>query len=440
VIQPGRPLTGSFIPPGDKSITHRAYLLGLLAEGETVIENPNPGADCRATLACALTLGARSGRSADPVTVTGTGMWLHEPARVLDCGNSGTTLRLLAGVLAAQPFFSILAGDESLHRRPVARIVEPLRRMGAELWGRDGDRLPPLAIRGARVRAIDFTVPVASAQVASCMLLAGLFADGTTTVRVPGNPRDHTQRMLPAFGVPVARGDEASGGGIAWSITGPAHPLGTRLRVPGDASAAAFFLAAAASSPGASVTARDVNLNPTRTALLTVLERMGARVERAHEREEGGEPVGDVTVTGPDRLEAVAIPPALVPAMVDEVPAWAIAAAAATGVSRLSGASELRVKESDRLASLATNLSRLGVKAEESPDGLAITGGPVRGGTVDAAGDHRIAMAFAVLGTRAHGPVTLSGAEGIPTSYPGFVETLLALGGEVGETGAAPWN
>ncbi|MEK7329974.1 MAG: 3-phosphoshikimate 1-carboxyvinyltransferase, partial [Candidatus Eisenbacteria bacterium] len=248
-VRPGRPLAGTFIPPGDKSITHRAYLLGLLARGDTVVENANPGADCEATLACAQSLGARGARRDGAVAIEGCDMQLREPDRVLDCGNSGTTLRLLAGPLAAQDFFSVLTGDASLRRRPVARVVEPLRRMGAQLWARDGDRLPPLAIRGAALRAIECALPVASAQVASCVLLAGLFAAGRTVVHLPAPVRDHTERMLRAFGVPVVatagHPDHPGGRGPAIAVEGPARPTGARLRIPGDFSAAAFFLAAA---------------------------------------------------------------------------------------------------------------------------------------------------------------------------------------------------
>jgi 3-phosphoshikimate 1-carboxyvinyltransferase len=327
--------------------------------------------------------------------------------------------------------FSVLTGDASLRRRPVARVIEPLRQMGAQLWARDGDRLPPLAIRGAALHGIAYCLPVASAQVASCLLLAGLFATGRTRVELPGPARDHTQRMLPAFGVPVlaATGPPGSGGSIA--VEGPARPTGARVAVPGDFSAAAFFLAAAAATPGATVTARDVNLNPTRTGLLDVLERMGARVERSRVRDACGEPVGDVSVIGPDALRASDIDAGEVPTLIDEVPAWVVAASAARGTSRIRGAEELRVKEGDRLALLGANLARLGIGAEETADGLAVTGGAVGGGSVDAGGDHRIAMAFAVLAGRARGPVTVTGAGAIPTSYPGFADTLAALGGDI---------
>jgi 3-phosphoshikimate 1-carboxyvinyltransferase len=431
IVEPGPGLSGAFTPPGDKSITHRAWLLSLLAEGETVVSGANRGADGEGTLRAVQALGVQVSGPPDARTLTGLGGRLREPDAVLDCGNSGTTLRLLAGVLAAQPFLSVLSGDDSLRRRPVARVIEPLRAMGATLFARDGDRLPPLVIRGARLAAVRRTLPVASAQVASCVLLAGLSADGETSVEIPGPARDHTERLLRAAGVEVAQTALASGGRRV-SVRGPALPRGLRLRVPGDFSAAAFFLAAAAATAGSRVTANGVGLNPTRTGLLDVLERMGARVERSAMRIEAGEEVGDVTVEGPASLVPFDVPAEWIPRLIDEVPAWVVVASAAAGVSRLAGAAELRVKESDRLHTLAMNLTALGIRARELPDGLEITGGRNAGGTVRAEGDHRIAMAFAVLGTRAASAVRIDDAASIATSYPGFVSTLVALGGRTG--------
>ena len=429
-VHPGAPLAGSIRPPGDKSITHRAYLLGLASEGVTVVENPNPGADCAATLACAARLGASCDRTRDAVEIHGRAGALTEPDRVLDCGNSGTTLRMLAGVLAAQPFLSVLTGDESLNRRPVARVIEPLRLMGATLTARDGDRLPPLVIRGAKLKGIRYELKVASAQVASSVLFAALGAEGETEVALPGPARDHTERMLRAFGVAV-ESTQRNGSGPRLRLRGPATPRATRVRVPGDLSAAAFFLAVAAATPGATVEALGVSLNPTRSGLLDALERMGATVERRALAAAGEEPMGDVTVTGPERLTAIDLPAEWVPRMIDEIPAWAIAAATAEGRSRLSGAAELRVKESDRLALLAANLGALGITVREQKDGLEIEGGRVGAGTVRSDGDHRIAMAFATLGTRASGPVTVDDASSIATSYPGFAEALTSLRGQV---------
>jgi len=430
LVHPGPPLSGSLTPPGDKSITHRAYLCALLAEGDSTITGANPGADCAATLAAAGMLGLERRSSADGVRLSGCGMQPREPETVIDCGNSGTTLRLLAGILAAQPFLSVLTGDASLNRRPVARVVEPLRRMGASLWARSGDRLPPLAIRGARLRPLRYELPIPSAQVASCVLLAGLFAEGETSVAIPGPARDHTERLLRALGV-VVEERALPGGGRQVAVTGPVRFRGARLRVPGDFSAAAFFLAAAAAIPGARVTATNVNLNPLRTGLLDVLEAMGAGVEREAVRLECGEEVGAVTVTGPDRLRAFDVPAEWVPRLVDEVPAWVIAATSAAGVSRIRGAQELRVKESDRLSALARNLAALGVEVREHTDGLEITGGPVGGGVIAAEHDHRMAMTFATLGIRARAPIRIDGAATIATSYPDFAETLGSLGGRV---------
>lgn len=434
VVKPGAPLSGSFRPPGDKSITHRAYLLGLMASGETRVESPNPGADCEATLECARALGGRVVREAGAVRITGAALRLSPPGGTLDCGNSGTTLRLLAGVLAGQPFESVLTGDESLRRRPVARILEPLRLMGATLSAEDGDRRPPLRVRGGDLRGTAFDSPTASAQVASAILLAGMQATGRTSVRTLPGVRDHTLRMLPAFGVALTVEPGPDGGVIA-AVEGRCVPSAGSLRVPGDFSAAAFFLAAAAAMPGARVTATGVSLNPTRTGLLDVLERMGAGITRRETGLEAGEPVGDVMVTGPDELLAADVPAAQVPAMVDEIPAWAIAASAARGASSVSGAAELRVKESDRLAVIARNLAALGIECRERADGLTITGGRPRGGSVAAFGDHRIAMAFALLALRASGPVTIDDTAAIATSFPGFSKALAALGGRVEESG-----
>ncbi|HYM79959.1 MAG TPA: 3-phosphoshikimate 1-carboxyvinyltransferase [Candidatus Limnocylindria bacterium] len=435
-VRPGGPLTGRFTPPGDKSITHRAYLLGGLAEGETRVEQPNPGLDCEATLSCLAALGVPVTRHEHGVTLRGLDMRLREPDRVLECGNSGTTLRLLAGPLAAQPFLSVLAGDASLHRRPVDRIVEPLRRMGARLSARDQDRYPPLVVQGGELKPIHYALPVASAQVASALLLAGLYAAGVTRLELPVPARDHTQRMLPAFGAPV-RVAEGADRGVTLEVEGPVRLRATAMRVPGDFSAAAFFLAAAAATPGASVTAVGVGLNPTRTGLLDVLEAMGAKVTRRPQPTDSGEPYGEVTVTGPERLRAFDVPREWLPRLIDEVPAWAVAAASAEGVSTLRGAEELRVKESDRLAAMAGNLSALGTAARETPDGLIIAGGRPRGGVVAAHADHRVAMACAVLGTFSEGPVTIEDRATIATSYPLFAGTLAALGGHVDDPAPA---
>ena len=402
-------------------------MFGLLGAGRTRVENPNPGRDAESTLRCCEQLGALVTRSIDAIELEGRDGALAEPEGVLDCGNSGTTLRLLSGIVASQAFVSVLSGDASLNRRPVARIREPLVQMGATLWARGGDAFPPLSIRGAKLRGIDYALPVASAQVASCILLAGLGAEGTTTVRIPGPARDHTERMLKGLGVRLTV--TAEGAGRSVSLAGASRFSGTSLRVPGDPSAAAFMLAAAAITPGARVTARGVSVNATRTGFLDALEAMGATVERVIAGDAAGEPAADVTVQGPERLRAIELPDAWLPRMIDEVPVWAIVAACAQGTSRLTGAGELRVKESDRLAAICRNLSLLGVETHEQASGFEVTGGKVRGGSIDAEGDHRIAMAFTILATVAGGPIVIDGAEGIGTSDPAFIGTFNALGG-----------
>lgn len=430
----GERLSGVFTPPGDKSITHRAALFGSLAEGESRVTAGNPGEDCERSWVAAARLGATWRDEPEGRVIRGTGLRLTEPREALDCGNSGTTMRLLCGIVAAQSFRTTLFGDASLTRRPMARILEPLARMGARIESADGQR-PPLTIHGGALRGIHYDIPVASAQVATCLLLAGMAARGETSVRLPGAARDHTERMLPAFGVPLEV-KQLPGGGREVRLQGGVVPRATSLIVPGDFSGAAFFLAAAAATPGASVTASGVNLNPTRTGLLDVLLAMGAHLRVSHPRTEAGEPVGDVTVEGPEELRAFDVPAEWVPRLIDEAPAWVLLATAARGVSRLTGAGELRVKESDRIELLARNLRACGVAVREAPDGIEVTGGPVRGATIEAAFDHRIVMAFAALGARCDAPMRFDDVSSVYTSYPNFFSTLQSLGGEVIE-GAA---
>jgi 3-phosphoshikimate 1-carboxyvinyltransferase len=433
VVRPGPPLSGVLRPPGDESITHRALLLGLLADGTTTIEGGNPGGDCLATRRCAAALGARFEGPADDVRLRGTGGRLTAPSAVLDCGDSGTTLRLLAGMLAGQPFVATLAGDESLTRRPVDRVVEPLRAMGASLSARDGDRLPPLTVCGGSLRGMSFPHPTASAQVSSAILLAAVQAKGDTALSTATGVRDHTVRMLRSFGVTVTQRARACGA-VELRLAGPVPLRACRVRVPGDFSAAACFLAAAAATPGAHVQARGVGLDESRILLLEVLKDMGAEVEVANVALLGEEPVGDVTVSGPERLTPGYIPASHVVGLLDEIPAWSVAASAAHGVSRLRGAEGSRSGEDGRLSALAAGLGALGVRVVESAGGLDIHGGPVGGGTVTARGDHRIAMALSLLGTRASGPVRVHEAACVGTSYPGFVAALRSLGGRVAGT------
>jgi 3-phosphoshikimate 1-carboxyvinyltransferase len=423
-VHPGPALAGEVRLPGDKSITHRAILLALMGEGETRVTGANPGADCASTLAAAEALGVVAESHGDELTLRhGT---LHAPAHVLDCGNSGSTLRMLAGVLAGLPFEATLDGDDSLRRRPVGRVITPLRAMGAMLHARDSDRLPPLTVRGGVTRPFRGRLEVPSAQVASAVTFAAMRAVGESVIEIPGPARDHTERMLVAAGIPL-REEPLPDGGRRVTLTGPVAAGSRVIDVPGDLSAAAFFLAAAATRPGARVTARGVGLNPTRSGLLDVMRAMGASVRVTPVASRGGEPRGDVTVEG-GALEAFEIPPAWLPRLVDEVPAWVILAAHARGTSRLTGATELRLKESDRLATLATGLATLGIAVREHPDGLEITGGVCGGGTVTSAGDHRIAMTFAVLATGAREPITIDDTRSIATSFPGFEPALASLG------------
>ena len=420
-VAPGRPLRGLLRVPGDKSISHRAAILGGIAGGVTRVSGFLRAEDCLSTLRCLRALGVAIDEQRDTLVIHGGP--LAEPGDVLDVGNSGTTIRLLAGVLAGQPFHSVLTGDASIRRRPMARIAEPLRQMGARISGRQGGRLAPLAIAGGSLRAIAYATPVASAQVKSAILLAGLFAEGETSVAEPSQSRDHTERMLGAFGVPVRCE------GLTARLTGPAALRGTAVRVPGDLSSAAYFLVAGALVPGSEVAVADVGINPTRTGVLDILRMMGACVEVRDEREEGGEPVGTVAVhAGP--LRGVLIGGTVIPRAIDELPVLAVAACLAAGETLIRDAAELRVKESDRVAVLARELGRLGADITPQPDGLVIAGGRrLHGGRVRSGGDHRIAMALAVAGLCADGPVIIEDSACVETSFPGFEAALRRAAG-----------
>jgi 3-phosphoshikimate 1-carboxyvinyltransferase len=418
-VQQARFFRGRFRLPGDKSVSHRLALLGALAEGTTRISNFGTAADNASTLACLEALGVRVERRDGVVEVVGRGPeGLRPPAAELDCGNSGSTLRMLAGVLAGRPFRSVLTGDASLRRRPVERVAVPLRRMGARVTS-DGGR-PPLTVEGGPLRAIRYEQEVASAQVKTAVLLAGLQAEGRTTIVEPELSRDHTERLLPAFGVRVERE------GLAVSVEGGGRLRAAALDVPGDASSAAFLLVAALVLPDSEARVEDVLLNPTRTAFLEVLREMGADLEVETTRREP-EPAGVVTARS-SALRATTVPPSILPSLVDEVPILAVAAAHARGTFTLTGAGELRVKESDRLAALAEGLTRMGAAVEELPEGLVIEGGrPLVGAEVRAHGDHRIAMALAVAALAAAGTTRIEGAECASVSFPEFWE-LLARG------------
>jgi 3-phosphoshikimate 1-carboxyvinyltransferase len=415
-LSPAPRLRGRFSLPGDKSLSHRLAIFGALGHGETQIENFSSAADCASTLQCLQALGVSVRRDGTRVWVDGRGPEAFRPPQVdLDCGNSGSTLRILSGVLAGRPFRSVLTGDASLQGRPVERVAEPLRAMGARAVSTAGK--PPLTIDGGGLRGITWEMAVASAQVKTAVLLAGLQAEGVTTVREPAQSRDHTERLLPAFGVAVERN------GAALSVQGGARLTSVTMAVPGDASSAAFLVVAALILPDSEVRIDNVLLNPQRTGFLDVLRAMGARLEVGLDRE-APEPVGWI-VASTSRLHGTDVTAAQVPALIDEVPALAVAAACAEGRFTVSGAAELRIKESDRIAALAEGLGRMGVAVEERPDGLVIDGGrPLQGASVRAHSDHRIAMALAIAALAARGDTELEGAECASVSFPEFYEAL----------------
>ena len=407
--------------PGDKSISHRMALFGAVAEGDTRIRNFSAAADCYSTLSCLEGLGVRVRREPDLITVSGRG-WdgLKAPAAPLDAGNSGSTLRMLSGILAGRPFASTLTGDESLRKRPVERVAAPLRAMGARLTAAGGR--PPLTIEGGPLRAIDWRLEVASAQAKTAVLLAGLQAQGRTSVSEPHASRDHTERLLPAFGVTLERD------GNTLAVTGGARLRATELSVPGDASSAAFLVVAALLLPDSEVRIEGVSLNPGRTGFIDLLREMGGAIE-VTPTESAPEPVGTI-VARSSSLRGVAITAERVPALVDEIPVLAVAGAMAEGPFRVSGARELRVKESDRIATLVEGLGRMGVSVEEREDGFALPGGQrLRGARVRSHGDHRIAMALAVAGLAASGETELEGADCVAVSFPSFFDVLAAATG-----------
>jgi len=420
-VNPVSRLQGRVRVPGDKSISHRAAMLGAIAGGPTTIHGFLRAGDCVSTLQCLRALGVTIEDTPDRVVVHGNGPRLRAPGGPLDAGNSGTTMRLLSGILAGQPFVADITGDASLRSRPMDRIIEPLVRMGAQVQALGDGRFPPLRITGGRLRGITYTLPVASAQVKSAVLLAGLYAQGETTVVEPVTTRDHTERMLEGFGCRIRRSGS--------EITVTPSTLSSRdVMVPGDISSAAFLLAAAAARRGSSITVEDVGINPTRTGFLDVLASMGAATEIGGQADRSGEPTGTVTVRG-TTLQGTRITGSVASSVIDEIPVLAVIAAVAEGETAITDAAELRVKESDRIKTLATGLRVLGADVSERPDGMVIRGGRLRGGRVEAGGDHRIAMAFAVAGLLAQGPVAVSGAETIAISFPGFVETLRAVAG-----------
>jgi 3-phosphoshikimate 1-carboxyvinyltransferase len=426
-VRSGLPLRGRVGVPGDKSISHRALMLGAIARGTSRVENFLPAADCRATLGTVRALGIDIEELA-PTTlaVHGHGLGgLQEPDDVLDCVRSGTTLRLLAGLLAGQSFLSVLSGDAQLRRRPMGRVTEPLRRMGATVLGREGGRQPPLAIQGGNLFGIEYTLPVASAQVKSALLLAGLYADSPTTLHVPGPARDHTERMLLAMGAEL----EASNGDVEIRPGIELWPL--NVVVPGDFSSAAFLIAGASMLPGSEISIEGVGVNPTRTGLLDVLQEMGADVVLHNERMASGEPVADLDVCTSE-LRGIEVGGDTVVRMIDEFPVLAVLAAQAEGETIVRDAGELRVKETDRIATTAGELRRLGAEIEPRPDGFVVHGPTALVGcAVHSHGDHRLAMALVVAGLIAAGETLVQDVDCIADSFPGFIPTVARLGGQV---------
>jgi 3-phosphoshikimate 1-carboxyvinyltransferase len=419
----GLSLRGTIRIPGDKSISHRALMLGAIAEGETVVEGLLLGEDPRSTASCFQAMGAKiSTLNSERVTIQGIGLGkLQEPTDILNAGNSGTTMRLMLGLLASQAgkFFTV-TGDHSLRSRPMSRVIKPLQQMGAQIWGREHNTLAPLAIQGQSLKTIHYQSPIASAQVKSCILLAGLMTDGQTTVTEPALSRDHSERMLQAFGAKLSIEPETN----SVTIFGGAKLQGQTVIVPGDISSAAFWLVAASIVPDSNLLIENVGVNPTRTGILEALAQMGADITLENSRLVTGEPVADLRVKS-SKLKACTIKGDIIPRLIDEIPILAVAAAFAEGTTRIEDAAELRVKESDRLAVMAKELGKMGAKITEFADGLEIQGGhSLTGAEVDSDTDHRIAMSLAIAALRAKGETAIHKAEAAAISYPTFVETL----------------
>jgi 3-phosphoshikimate 1-carboxyvinyltransferase len=432
VVRPARAVRGVVRIPGDKSISHRYAMLAAIAEGTSRFHNFSAARDCASTLDCVAKLGCVWKRSKDrgkdedgdgsTIEVSGAGPRLNAATQVLDCGNSGSTMRMLSGILAGQPFTNELCGDESLSRRPMARIMKPLSAMGAKISSNEGGR-PPLRISGGRLNPIHYKPEVASAQVKSCVLFAGLFADGETVVEEPIRTRDHGEIALRAFGAEVERKGNAS------RIVGGQRLRAIEAHVPGDLSSAAFFLCAAALFPGSQITLPAILMNPTRARLLDILVQMGLKISVAHLEEHHGELVGTIEACGAGWTGTV-LSGADTAALIDEIPVLAAVAPYSNGGFEVCDAKELRVKESDRIAAVAANLRKMGAELEERPDGMRIPGGQhLHGAELDSFGDHRIAMAFAIAALRAEGETTILGADAAGVSYPAFFEELEAVVG-----------
>jgi len=418
-VQCAKAVRGEITVPGDKSISHRSIMFGSLATGVTKVTGFLRGEDALATLEAFRAMGIEVEDDGETLIIHGKGLHgLSEPADVLDCGNSGTSMRLLTGLLAGQNFFSVLSGDKYLRARPMKRVVGPLAQMGARISGSAGGDKAPLAIQGTKLSGIKYASPVSSAQVKSAIMLAGLYAEGETTVLEPHLSRDHSERMLRHFGAQV----ESFAGGV--KLTGGVELIASDIAVPGDISSAAFFMVAALIVPGSELLIRGVGVNPTRTGVIDILKGMGADLELLNLREQSGEPVADIRIRS-SQLQAMEISGELVPRAIDEFPAICVAASLARGTTRVSGAAELRVKETDRIAAMAANLRRAGVTVVEAPDGMEITGVErLSGCSAESFGDHRIAMSMLVAGLAATGETSVDDTECIATSFPGFLDLL----------------
>ncbi len=424
-ITPAKSLRGEISVPGDKSISHRSIMLGSLAEGTTRVSGFLMGEDNLSTWKAFESMGVAIRQTgADALEIEGVGLdGLVEPGDVLDCGNSGTTMRLMSGLMAGQNFFSVLTGDKYLRRRPMKRVVTPLAAMGARIWGRDGGERAPLAIQGGSLSPVSYASPVASAQVKSAVLLAGLSVDGETKVTEPHLSRDHSERMLTCFGADVRPFE----GGV--SLIGRPRLMAQDVIVPGDISSAAFFIVAGLVTPGAELTIRNVGINPTRSGIIDIMIAMGGQLELLNVREQSGEPVADIVVRH-SRLKGVEISGDMVPRAIDEFPVISVAAALAEGTTTIRDAEELRVKETDRIAAMVSELSKLGAQVEARPDGMVITGvEQLSAGQVSSCGDHRIAMSMAVAALSAKGDVTIEDAACTETSFPGFWSLLNEISG-----------
>ncbi len=417
------PLRGEVEPPPDKSISHRALIFASIVNGTSRIKNLLRAADPLSTMNAMRSLGIEIRDSGDEITVYGRGLHgLQEPEDIVDCGNSGTTMRLLTGLLSGQPFFSVLTGDSSLRRRPMKRVITPMHQMGAIIHARENDSLAPIAIKGGKLKGIEYTSAVSSAQVKSAILLAGLYAEGETSVLEPRKSRDHTERMLPALGAQLRIE------GLKVTVKGGTELNAFEITVPGDFSSAAFFMVAGTIVKGSEILITNVGINPTRTGLLEIMKRMGADVQLIKQREVSGEPVADILARYSETLKAVEIGPDEVPAMIDEFPIFTILATQAEGTTVIRGAEELRVKESDRIATMAAELRKMSVQVEEFHDGLAIQG-PVKlnGATLESHGDHRVAMALSVASLIAEGSTEIKGISSVEISFPGFYNQLKGL-------------